>query len=746
MNLRLKHTILYSLMLIFTLTLASVTSCGDDSDKPAIVKLNATDSTNLAKLRQKALEATDINDAIKYANEAREQAALLNSGADEVRALLLLFQFNYKYGKNAAALNYASVANHIADSIGEQRLVAETCHALGKVLCRFKNNPISAKNFAQAFLTYFTLQDTFSVTDVWHDLIPAYLSANIFDSALNLCQKCLFFENRLKYESKVPETYALMGSTELAIFRSNPVDPDVSHLYAAHALLRKAEGMNRRFNSQKVNDLLVMGLTETLFNLAFIEKDPQRQKAYADSCFRYLAKACQVANNTGVPEVIHRINILGVKIYNVAGDKKGTKRFVDSLVAVAEQTGTYIDKETAYRAKSLWGAYNNDFNFAFENRVLAEKNREVINYNDTSFIQSIRLAQTQMNTERGTAKRRQQILEDMNAQQRKIITITVIGITLLLLIITLVYQGYRRIKKLNATIKQINEEMQVQSEEIRSKNEELMDGINYASIIQNAAMPSQAEMRRIFGDNLTFFSPRNIVSGDFYWASEDVSGRYKLLAVGDCTGHGVPGALLSMLGMSILDYTTRHFGAGEISAGTVLDKMRNNFKRTLNQTSFRTDMTIDSIDIALLVFDTLDKSLHYAAAFRPLLLFRYGEMMRMKADSMPIGIYPREKPHFTDNVMKLYKGDIIYLYSDGMVDQEGYEDAAAVSPRAYTAKKFFKLLKEVFMQPFDIQHARITTDITNWRMPKDENQEECELTDDATLVGVAVNNFINFEA
>ena len=119
--------------------------------------------------------------------------------------------------------------------------------------------------------------------------------------------------------------------------------------------------------------------------------------------------------------------------------------------------------------------------------------------------------------------------------------------------------------------------------------------------------------------------------------------------------------------------------------------------------------------------------------------------MRMKADSMPIGIYLREKPHFTDNEMKLCKGDIIYLYSDGMTDQEGYEDADAQAPKAYSTKKFFKLLKGIFQQPFDEQETIIRQSIEEWRLPKAPHQIERDKTDDATIVGVAVNNFIKFD-
>ena len=729
-------------LLLIIIMMATVFSCSSEVDAPHI---SSNDSLMLAGLREQSMECENIDEAVVYAKKELELAKSLHSGVNEVNVLLYMFSLYYDHGKNEEALSYATQASQIADSINDKPLLAKSYWFLGVVLSRFKNNPIAAKNFAQAFGLYLGMNDMPNVVNAWRDLIPAYLNANLFDSARSVCDRCLEMDSIMHNDRGVVESTALYGTYNLAKFRSNAVDPDYIQLDSAHMMLRKAEIMNRRINDPKTRKIIYMGLTETFYNLSFKETDPKRRRELADSGRIYLPEACIIANNTGVAEVIHRINIIGVKIHYLAGDMKATKRFVDSLVVVANKKNTYIDRETACRAQSLYSAYRNDFDSAFAYRVLAEKNREVINYSDNSFLLSVQLAKSQTDEERNSAKSREGELMDETKRQKSIIMYTVLGVTLLLGAGIMLFRSFRKTKQLNEKINAINEEMRVQSEEIRVKNDEIMDGISYASIIQFAAMPSVAEMKHTFGDCLVYLSARNVVSGDFYWASEDVSGRYKLLAVGDCTGHGVPGALLSMLGMSILDYTTRHFGVGEISAGIVLDKMRNNFKRTLNQTSFSTDKTVDSIDIVLLVFDTQDKTLHYAAAFRPLLIFRFGEMMRMKADSMPIGIYPREKPHFTDNVMKLCKGDIVYLYSDGMTDQDGYEDAAAQYPRAYSSKQFFKVLKNNFQRPFSEQEVILRESREEWRRPKSDKQVECELTDDATIIGVAVNNFIKFD-
>jgi serine phosphatase RsbU (regulator of sigma subunit) len=319
--------------------------------------------------------------------------------------------------------------------------------------------------------------------------------------------------------------------------------------------------------------------------------------------------------------------------------------------------------------------------------------------------------------------------------------VAVAVLALMSVIVMLVLRSSRRTKKINAMISAYNAEITEKNDKISMQNAVMTDSINYASIIQIAAMPSKEEMENIFGDNLVWLKPRNVVSGDFFWTMD--AERYKLLVVGDCTGHGVPGALLSMLGMSILDYMTRHFGTGDIQAAPLLDRMRRYFKRTLNQKSYRTDVAIDSIDLALLVIDTETGLLQYTAAFRPLLIFRNGMPIKMRADSMPIGVYPKEKEHFTNNEIQLCKGDIIYLYSDGFTDQTGYESVLSPIARAYTSKRFINFLQKIHTLPFAMQYEKLNSEFEWWRSSKSPAQALCEQTDDNIVVGVAVNNFMN---
>ena len=735
-----RHTILFSLIL--TIILVSIFSCTDNNLAPT---LSPKDTLKLSHLHEQAISSKTFEESVLYAKQEQQLAKDKKAGVVEIRALLLLSKLHYDIGSNPAAVDYASQACTIADSLENPLLIAKTYHALGNALGRFKNNPIAAKNFAKSFFIYIKMRDTLNWLKVRHDLIPAFLHANMLDSARIMCERCRYLSHLYGNQELSAMSFALSGMTQLSIFRADAFTPVIRHLDSANMYLSQAAAINNNYYNPNTSKLIATGLTELLYYLSINTKDKARGKKLADSSLKYLPTAIETAIRTGDTDFLHRINIIGLKVHYAAGDMLSTERYADSLMSVAEHSQSPSDYMTAYRAMSILSAYKNDYENAFNYRVLSEKNRDILNSNNLILSMSMKIAKLQSTKDSTRMENRATVLEEKAQKQTTITIVVSIMLTMLLALAILIYHNYKRTQKLNNKINAINEEMRVQSEEIRVKSEEIMDGINYASIIQFAAMPSATEMKHIFGSNLTYLVARNVVSGDFYWASEDVSGRYKLLAVGDCTGHGVPGALLSMLGMSILNYTTRHFGSGEISAGIILDKMRNNFKRTLNQTSFRSDQTVDSIDIALLVFDTQEKSMHYAAAYRPLLLFRYGEMMRMKADSMPIGIFLREKPHFTDNVMKLSKGDIIYLYTDGITDQNGYEDSASVSPRTYSGKRLFKLLKEIFTQPFDVQENHIKAEMDAWRQPKTPTQVECERTDDATIVSVAVNNFIKFD-
>jgi serine phosphatase RsbU (regulator of sigma subunit) len=205
----------------------------------------------------------------------------------------------------------------------------------------------------------------------------------------------------------------------------------------------------------------------------------------------------------------------------------------------------------------------------------------------------------------------------------------------------------------------------LQSEEM----DDHLSSLRYAGLIQKALMPDRVYMKGLFNDFFVLYLPRDIVSGDFYYVSSHRQSVF--IAVGDCTGHGVPGALLSIMGISFLNEILQC--RVDHKANRVLNQMREKMMKALHQTGERIE-TKDSIDIGLCIYDRETAKFQYAGANRPLLRVRNGEVSEFKPDKMTIGVAPLIEQTFTNQIVDVKAGDSFYLFSDGYSDQFGGED------------------------------------------------------------------------
>lgn len=205
--------------------------------------------------------------------------------------------------------------------------------------------------------------------------------------------------------------------------------------------------------------------------------------------------------------------------------------------------------------------------------------------------------------------------------------------------------------------------------ELNEKNEDLLSSIHYAKLIQNAILPSEEWFRKLLPGSFVFHRPRNIVSGDFYWLQE-FDGKILVAAV-DCTGHGVPGAFMSIIGNNALNTAVREEGL--TTPALVLDSLNRGVSSTLTLQADINDVGIkDGMDVALVTIDYANMTLQYAGAYNPLYIIRDGKLMETKADKFPIGLSIDDKLRlFTNHTFDLVEGDMIYIFSDGYPDQFG---------------------------------------------------------------------------
>jgi serine phosphatase RsbU (regulator of sigma subunit)/tetratricopeptide (TPR) repeat protein len=274
----------------------------------------------------------------------------------------------------------------------------------------------------------------------------------------------------------------------------------------------------------------------------------------------------------------------------------------------------------------------------------------------------------------------------------------------------------------NEELNQKNEEISSQKEVIEQKNLDITDSIHYASKIQNAVLPPKELVDDIFDEYFVLWKPRDIVSGDFFWMRE-LDNKVVVVAA-DCTGHGVPGAFMSMLGVSLLNELVQPENFE--NAADILNLLRKEVKTSLRQTGKKGEAK-DGMDCALCILEKDKGIMHYAGANNPLYIARNGEVEYFKADRMPIGIYVRSEDPFTNNIIKINEGDSIYIASDGYTDQFGGEFG-----KKFLTKNFKILLSEVYKKPMKYQHEILDKKLKDWM---GYSQEQI---DDILVVGFKV--------
>ena len=282
------------------------------------------------------------------------------------------------------------------------------------------------------------------------------------------------------------------------------------------------------------------------------------------------------------------------------------------------------------------------------------------------------------------------------------------------------------ISQKNIILAQQKEEIIAQKEEIEKQNIELIrsqrkiqESIYYAYKIQKSLLPSERLFHPYFKESFILFIPQQTVSGDFYWA--DLINEKFYFAVGDCTGHGVPGAFISMMVFTVLKEITIIYT--DYSAAEILSQMRETIKKVFYVMD--KNQITDGADIALVILDTKTYKINFAAAYSHLFLIHDAELIVFKGDKQPVGSYLKEKL-FTDHYIQLEKNDIIYLFTDGYYDQIRQKDM-----KKFMLSQFKKLLLKNHNLPLEEQKIILEKKFYEWK-------QDASQIDDITILGLKV--------
>ncbi len=496
---------------------------------------------------------------------------------------------------------------------------------------------------------------------------------NNFDKALKNYEKSLEISIRNDYKLGIAKC-----KNNIAIIKLNMGEADVALSYFQDVLDFVAK-----------NNVLVMK-AQVYDNIA----DCYISKQEYDKAELNLAKASIIVKKINNKQGEIYVNLTLAKLYTITKKYNKAIYYCKQSVDIANKIGILSLEKNAYEQLYKIFKEKGDYKKALENHIKfksltdtifnKEKNRQVA---ETEAKYEAKKKQTEIDKQKPEIAKKDEKLKRKNVETIALITLSI------LLILFILYIYYSLKLKQKAT------------KYIREQNKKITDSIEYAKKIQTAALPTEKLLKDIFEDHFIIFKPLQIVSGDFYWTMK--KNEFSVFAVADCTGHGIPGAFISIFGISLLNELI--LNSDLTKPDLILEEMRFYLKKSLSQTGKFEEQT-DGIDIALCIINNKTDELFYAGANQSAYLMRKGEIEELMPVMNPVGIYPKEIP-FKMHTRKLEEGDIIYLFSDGYVDQFGGNNN---KPRKFTIQRFNNILSEIYSKPLNEQKDILDNEFKNW--------------------------------
>lgn len=372
----------------------------------------------------------------------------------------------------------------------------------------------------------------------------------------------------------------------------------------------------------------------------------------------------------------------------------------------------------AEASEILYQAYlgKSDYENAFKYLKIAKDN------SDSSISSSIikQQAQLEINFENSYQEKQDSVLrfsaqkqkdlehEAALQKQKMFATAVTAGLLIVLVIAIMVFRSYKNEKRSSEIINQ-------QKQIVDIKNKEILDSINYAKKIQQAIIPSIAEVKNIFPNSFVLLLPKDIVSGDFYWVTK--TGQQAFFAVADCTGHGVPGGFMSMLGTALLNEIINEKNIYE--PVDILDMLKLKIIMALRQ-SENANESKDGMDIALIQINLNTQELTFAGANNSMYLLRDNILREYKGDKFPIGFVGKNDKQFTQQKIQLQSNDLLYMFTDGYPDQFGGPQG-----KKFKYKPLEEILTNIAPSPMDEQRQTLLNRHENWKGTLEQVDDIC---------------------
>lgn len=693
-----------------------------------------------------------LNNFAREANVARNSKNWMSLN----KALGQMASICYTQGKNVEGLPYAKEAIEAGINAKYDRGTGIGYLQAGNLLLNLARNEEALQHYLNASKSFEKCDFQAGVASCWNNMAGIYYTLEKFDLAIEYYRKAMELQRSLGNMSEYAQGLLNIGTIYSGFNRKDVVTP-YRHRDSMFYYYKESE---RTFNELK--DTLNIVRSRLNLGIAYmVEKDWNLSKKYLDAAY-----PIAISHNY-MSDIISIENAYALLNQRMGNFEKSKEYFLKVYPRI--MNSNFKEKEFMwYRDMALTLDSLGDYEAAlrsYERYVQLYDTVRAREADEQMNQLAARYGSELKDQEIAAAKERQILMSrEQDALRKRFLIMVGAAIIIGIFLIFVVYlfiqkrkanklleQQNNQIAAQNVEIERQRNEVVAQKEQIELQQQNILDSIHYASRIQSAILPQREVVGDMFGEKLfILFKPRDIVSGDFFWIGK--KGVWKIAIAADCTGHGVPGAFMSMLGTAFLNEIINDPTIDDIPAGVILNKLRENIIKALKQTGKAGEQK-DGMDLSMWMFNEGTKIVRFAGANNPLVIVRKNvvenavedseriklqefvsetnsetyQIIQLAGSKMPIGIYADMQP-FEDITMQLYPGDTLYSFSDGFQDQFGGEKG-----KKFMIKRLKQIFVNIYESPMHEQREQLDHELVTWI-----EKGNTEQIDDVLVIGYRV--------
>lgn len=683
----------FSGLFVFAVLTASAFDAFEDSVLKVLNRSPENEQPGLFNIIAQHYRRADLKKSADYCIKARDLARKLGLPDEEGLAHSTLSFIEFQKGNYAATDSLCGLVIDLASNTQNKKLFGAAYNMMGLVKHNEGRFDISLTFFLKALEYRKEANDIPGVASTLNNMGEVYRLFHKHKAALECFRKAEKINRELNNQQALASNYSNMGGVYL----------QMKDYGSAIYFFNKAI-----YISETIKDKRALAVALNNLGSVYIESKQE------NIALPFLLRSLQLSEEIGDPSsVITNLTNLGL-VYDKLDSSAKAEHFFKAALESSKQLNSILQTQVVANAYSLFLYNKKRYDSAY---VWC---RKAFDLRDSIFSSESSQRMIELQTEIEREKQRNELMlkEIDNRRQKQWF---LVGGGFFLIIVGFGIYRYRAKQSANKSL-------EAQNRVIAIKNKEISDSLDYAHKIQTAILPLTSDLARVFPSGLGIYKPKDIVSGDFYWFAE--LGNYFFVAVGDCTGHGVPGAFMSLLGTDKLTHAVREQQISD--PGKILEYLNKSIKRTLRQTA--TDGLRDGMDIGLCRYDFEKKVLTFAGANRPLYHIRGGSLTELKPTKAAIGGLTTEEQAYNEVHVQFIRDDSFFLFTDGFPDQFGGPGSNA-GGKKFTTRRFKDLLIRISEQHMAEQDKALHRELEAWM---NFDGIKYDQTDDILVIGLRV--------